>query len=210
MTSTADNRKAGTALLYGSIGGVITMAIHPTGASPNLAVMSEIAHSLALVSVLLLLLGACGLWRMLNAPDRLAWAALVTFTFACFAIMVAAAVSGFIMPALLRMAAHDLTEATPTWHIVTAAFFQINQAFSRIYSVGAAGSILLWSVASLRTGRLSRGIALYGAVSAPLVAVLIATGRLRFNVRGVARHAHGGDLVCGMVLRLRKEAGLLA
>ena len=211
MTVTVDNRKAGMALLYGSLGGVVTMAIHPTGASPNLALVSGVAHSLALVSVLLLLLGTCGLARVLNAPDRLAFAALVTFTLACFAVMIAIAVSGFTMPALIRMSAHDLPEATPTWHIVTAAFFQINQAFSRIYSVSTAGAILLWSITCLRTGRLSRGVALYGAISAPLVAVLIAVGHLRLNVHGMTAVMLSQVIwFSGMGLRLRRAPGLVA
>jgi hypothetical protein len=63
--------------------------------------------------------------------------------------------------------------------------FQLNQAFSRIYSVAAAMSITLWLISILRLGRLSRGVATYGCVTAPLVALLIVVGHLRLNVHGM-------------------------
>ena len=66
-----DDRKSGLAFLLGSLGGIVTMAIHPTGGgvmSPDqverLAMMSAIAHSLAMVSFLILFLGAVGLTRL--------------------------------------------------------------------------------------------------------------------------------------------------
>jgi hypothetical protein len=40
-----------------------------------------------------------------------------------------------------------------------ASIFQINQAMSRIYSVGAAMAITLWSASSLRQSRLPRAVA---------------------------------------------------
>ena len=180
-----DNKKAGLALIVGSVGGMVTMAIHPTRDSASLAQLSGVAHSLALVSVLLLFLGACGLSRFLDAPDRLAFSALVTFGFAAVAVMIAAAVSGWIVPDLMRLMAHDLPSSAPQWEITMTSVFRFNQVFSRIYSIAGAGAITLWSIASLRSGRLSRGLALYGCVTAPLVALLIFVGHLRLNVHGM-------------------------
>src|SRR5437588_3899777 len=105
-----DDRKAGIALIVGSLGGMLTMHIHPSGAvsittSAQLAqsaTASAIAHSLALLSVLLLFLAGCGLAKRLGAPDRISFAALVTYGFACVAVMIAAAVSGFIIPHILN------------------------------------------------------------------------------------------------------------
>ena len=54
-----DDRKSGTALIAGSLGGILAMAIHPTGAASatagqteHLALVSGIAHSIAIVSFL--------------------------------------------------------------------------------------------------------------------------------------------------------------
>jgi hypothetical protein len=191
-----DNRKAGWALMVGSVGGMVTMAIHPVGAgklSPEqverLAWISGIAHGLALVSVLLLFLGTCGLAKFLAGPDRMAFSALVTYGFAAVAIMIAAAVSGWIVPGILQLMARDVTTnagSQADWRIAIASIFQINQAMARIYSVGAAVAITLWSACGLRMGRLSRGMAIYGCVTAPLIAVLIFVGHLRLDVHGMA------------------------
>lgn len=194
-----DDRKSGTALIAGSLGGILTMAIHPTGAASltpgqvaHLALVSGLAHSVAIVSFLLLFLGACGLTRRLAAcartpdPDRLAFAAIVTFGFACVAILIAASVSGFIIPGILRQLVDDGAAMTPQNHLLIDAIFQFNQTFARIFSVAASVAIALWSASALRNGGLGRGIALYGCIVAALLTAGIVAGHLRLNVHGMA------------------------
>jgi hypothetical protein len=191
-TQMTDNRKAGIALILGSIGGVVTVAIHPVGGnklSPDevghFAWMSGAAHTLALASVLLLLLGSCGLTQTLAAPDRVAFSALVTFAFSTVGIMVAGTVSGWVVPGIMKLMAHDAAANAPAWRIAMVSIFQINQAMSRIYSVGAALAITLWSASSLQQSRLSRAVAVFGCIVAPLVALLILVGHLRVDVHGM-------------------------
>src|SRR5437016_4362631 len=163
-----DDRKSGIALIAGSLGGILTMAIHPVAAGSltaeqvaHLSLVSAVAHSIAMVSVLLLFLGACGLTRSIAAADRVAFAAIVTFGFASIAVMVAASVSGFIIPAIMRHMVRDVPAAARQWQIVMDGIFQINQAFSRIYAVAASLAIILWSASALRNGGFGRGIATY-------------------------------------------------
>jgi hypothetical protein len=194
-----DDRKSGIALIAGSLGGIFTMAIHPTagtsmspGFAAHLASVSAIAHSIAMVSILVLFLGTCGLTRRLAAfagtpnPDRLAFAGVVTFGFACVAILIAATVSGFIVPAILRHMVRDGAATVPQYHLIVDAIFQFNQAFARIYSVASSAAIALWSVSALRNGGMARGIALYGCVVAALLAAGIVVGHLRLDVHGMA------------------------
>ena len=188
-----DNRKSGIAFIAGSIGGIVTMAIHPTGSHvltpaqfEHLAVVSAIAHSLAMVSSLILVLGAFGLTRRLAAPDRLAFSGFVVFVFAVIAVLIATAVSGFIVPNIMRHMVKDVASNAPQWHIVIDAIFQINQAFSRIYSVATSVSIALWSISALRNGGLGRGIAIYGCIIAPLIILAICSSHLTLNVHGMA------------------------
>jgi hypothetical protein len=169
------------------------MAIHPTGSASltaaevaHLSLVSAIAHSLAMLSVLLLFLGACGLARRLAAADRISFAAIVTYGFACVAIMIAAAVSGFIVPDIMKHMVRDDPAAAHQWQIVIAGIFQINQAFARIYSVAASIAIILWSVSAFRNGGLGRSVAIYGCVIAPLLILGIAVGHLRLDVHGMA------------------------
>ena len=188
-----DDRKAGIALIAGSLGGILTMAIHPSGTASqtaeqvaHLSLISGAAHSLGLVSVLVLFLGACGLTRGIAASDRLAFAAIVTYGFACVGIMIAAAVSGFTVPDLMRHMVRDVPAAAHQWEIVIDGIFQINQAFARLYSVAASIAIILWSVCALRNGGLGRGVAIYGCVLAPLIILGIGIGHLRLDVHGMA------------------------
>jgi hypothetical protein len=188
-----DNRKSAIALIAGSLGGILTMAIHPTAGGAltaeqvgHLAVASGVAHSLAMVSVLLLFLGACGLTQSIAAADRVSFAALVAFGFACVAVFIATAVSGFIVPSIMKHMLRDVAAAAAQWHIVIAGIFQINQAFARIYSVAASTAILLWSVSVLRNGGLGRGVTIYGCVIATLIIVAVGAGHLRLNVHGMA------------------------
>lgn len=187
-----DNRKAGIALIAGSIGGIVTMAIHPVPSRApmsadrvqHLMSMSPIAHSLAIASFVLLFLGACGLARHLARPNRLAFCALVTFGFACVAILNATAVSGFIVPGIMKLMVQDVASAAPQWHIAMASIFQINQAMAKIYTVLASVATVLWSIAGLRGG-LSRFVAIFGCIVAPLVALLVMVGHLRLDVHGM-------------------------
>jgi hypothetical protein len=194
-----DDHKSGTALIAGSLGGILTMAIHPTGAlsatpgqSEHLALVSGIAHSIAMVSFLVLFLGACGLTRRLAGfahtpnPDRLAFAALVTFGLACVAILIAAAVSGFIVPGILRQMIRDSPATAPEYRLIIRSVFEFNQAFARIYSVAASAAMALWSVSALRNGGLGRGVALYGCVVAALLTLAVVAGHLRLDVHGMA------------------------
>jgi hypothetical protein len=188
-----DDRKSGIALIAASIGGMLTMAVHPTaGSAPltpelvaRLAVTSAAAHSLAIVSFVALFLGACGLARRLSAPDRLSLAAVVVFGFACVSILIAASVSGFIVPSIMRMMSHDVPANATQWKIVLAGIFQINQAFARIYSIAASLAVILWSASALRNGGLTRGLALYGCIISPLIILAIATGLLHLDVHGM-------------------------
>jgi hypothetical protein len=179
-----DTRKAGLALVAGTLGGLVTMAVHPTSHSSNLAIVSGAAHSLALVSVLVLFLGTFGLTRLLNGADRLAFCALVVFGFAVVAVLNAGAVSGFIVPGILRLMERADPSAEPQWRIAVASVFQINQAFSRIYSIATATAIVFWSIAAMRRGGLPGLISIYGCVVSPIVALFVIVGHLRMDVHG--------------------------
>lgn len=186
-----DNRKAGIALIAGSIGGIITMALHPVASlTPDqlarLAVAAAAVHSLAMVSVVVLFLGACGLTRSIAAGDRLSFAALVTYGFACVAVIIAAATSGFIVPAIVKHMVGDVPEAAHQWQMIVTAIFQINQSFVAIYSVGASLAVVLWSLSALRNGGLGRGIAIYGCIISVLIILGVGSGHWRFDVHGMA------------------------
>ncbi|MGE5244001.1 MAG: hypothetical protein ACM3SQ_07215 [Betaproteobacteria bacterium] len=186
-----DNRKSGIALIGGSAGAILTMAVHPTATGivtrpgyERLALVSGAAHSVGIVSFAILFLGACGLALRLRAPDRLAFAGLVTYGIALIAALIAAAISGFIEPNIMLRMARDVPAAASQWHIVIDSIFQINQAFMRIFTIAVSAAVVLWSISILRNGGLGRGIAIYGCVMAPLLILGIFIGHLRMDVHG--------------------------
>lgn len=188
-----DDRKSGILLIAGALGGIVTMAVHPTGPASltndqvaHLAVTSAAAHSLAMVSFLILFLGTCGLVRRIAAADRFAFAAIVTYGFACVALLMATAVSGFIVPNIMLHMVRDVPANAQQWKIAIYSIFQINQACARIYSVGASVAIFLWSISTLRNGGLGRGVAAYGCAIGPLIIIGVVIGHLRVDVHGMA------------------------
>ena len=185
-----DNRMSGAALIAGMIGFIITMAFHPTGhdlGSPEHAAfmmrLNVAVHSLALLCIPILFLGALGLTKFLNVPNRLALAGLVLFGFAEVAVMNAAAVSGLIVPGVF----HHMT-AEPgladTWRAVLQLCGHMNQAFALIFVVASSLAIVFWSAAILRGKLFSRSLGLYGCVLGPIMILVVAFGRLPLNVHG--------------------------
>jgi hypothetical protein len=163
-----DNRMSGLALITGMAGSVITMAFHPTGhdlSTPDhSAFMMQLniaVHSLALVCVPIMFMGALGLTRRLAATNRLALAGLVLFGFAEVAVMIAATVSGLVTPGLFHHMAAD-PDMADTWRAVLTLSGHLNQAFAQVYVVASSAAIVLWSAAILHTSNFSRPLGVYG------------------------------------------------
>src|SRR3982750_4679331 len=142
-----DDRKSGLALIIGSVGSILAMAVHPAGFGSiseaglsHLAFVSELAHSVAIGSLLLLFLGGCGLTRRTGGPDRIAFAAIVIFGFSC----IAACLAGFVVPNLARHMIRDLPAARQQWTVAIASAYELNQAFPAIFSVSASLAIIFW------------------------------------------------------------------
>jgi hypothetical protein len=185
-----DNRMSSIAFFVGMTGTIITMALHPTSqdvASPgnagHMMQLNVAVHSLALVCIPILFLGALGLTHRLAAPNRLALSALVMFGFADVAVMIAAAASGLIAPGLFHhMAANPgMAEA---WRAVLILNGHLNQAFAMIFVVASSAAIVLWSAAILRSAGFSRLLGIYGCIIGPLTVIAVISGHIRLNVHG--------------------------
>ncbi len=182
----------GIALVAGSIAGIITMSLHPTGhdvMAPGrfaaMAVLGAAVHALAIASLPVMFLGAWALSRRLDAVDRLAWAALVTYGLGLVAAMAAASVSGFIVPDLVRALTGAAPPESDTWRILFHYNGLVNQAFARVFAVASSTAILLWSTAMVRRKVLAPGAGVYGIVVGCAVAVLVLAGHLRLDVHGM-------------------------
>jgi len=186
-----DDRKSGLALIAGMLGTIITMALHPTahdltapGHSEAMTQLNVAVHSLALICVPILFLGAMGLTKRLNAPDRLALTGLVLFGFGEVAVMNAAVASGLIAPGLF----HHMLAAEPgtdsIWRAVLALNGHINQAFALVFVVASSAAIVFWSVAVLKSKVLARALGIYGSILGPITVLGVLSGHVRLNVHG--------------------------
>ena len=186
-----DDCKSGLALIAGSVASIITMSLHPTGHDifvPGrfhaVAQMAVAVHALALLSLPVMFLGACGLSLRLAAPNRLAWAGLVIYAFALLAVMNAAVASGLIAPGLARRILDAAPAGSEGWDIVFHYNFELNQAFALVFVVASSAAILLWSSAILRDGQLARGVGTYGCILGPISLLAVLSGHLQLGVHG--------------------------
>jgi hypothetical protein len=210
-----DDRKSGIALITGMTGTIITMALHPTGqdlASGHAASMMQLnvaVHTLALVCVPILFLGALGLTQRLASPNRLALSGLVLFGFAEVAVMIAASASGLIAPGLF----HHMSEAGPAaadaWRAAMALNGHLNQAFALIFTVASSVAIVLWSAAILKNSTFARALGIYGCILGPLTILGVLSGHIRLNVHGFGLVVLGQAIwfVTAGVLLCRQNSG---
>ena len=186
-----DDRKSALALFAGMTGTIITMALHPTGRdlvgpghSESMMQLNIAVHSLALVCIPIVFLGALGLTRRLAAPNRLALGGLVVFGFAEIAVMIAAAASGLVAPGLFHHIAGADPGTAEVWRAVLTLNGHLNQAFALIYTVASSAAIVFWSAAILKSNAFPRGLGIYGCVIGPLTMIAVMSGHLRLNVHG--------------------------
>lgn len=185
-----DNRLGGIALIVGMFSGIITMIFHPVTAGhrftpaefETFATINIATHSLAIAGLPFLFIGALALTRRLNSPGRVAVTALAIYGFGLVAIMIAPALSGLAGTEIIQQGIrHPETEL---WAILMAYNFILNQAFSAIFVIATCAAIGLWSVMILRTGRIARGLGVYGVILGPITAVALFSGALRLDVHG--------------------------
>lgn len=179
----------GSALIAGTLAGMVTMVLHPTG-SQLLADVQRVApvgiavHALALAGLPITFFGAIGLTRKLSLDGEGPIAALVAYGMAAVAVLIAAVASGLLATGL----ASHLAVASGTDRELTAALFnytgQINQAFAKVYAIASSVAILLWSGAIVSHGRLARGSGILGIVVGVLALLAVTIGHMRLDVHG--------------------------
>ncbi len=185
------NQKAALALTIGTIGTFVTMGLHPTGAETisNSAggganMLARGVHALAIAMLPLVLTGMLLLTLQLRAQFELAVTAYTSYALAVFAVLVAAAASGLLSPA---MADHMATTDGAARDLALQQFRfsgQINQAFSKIYVSLSSLAIVLWSIAMRATPPFSRLLVSLGVIVGLLGIAGIFSGRLHLGVHG--------------------------
>lgn len=185
------DRSAALAITAGSLAGLATMALHPTGrdvvqaaSSGGTNALVAAVHWLAIGAQPLVLAGTLALTLRLRARRDLAVGASVFYALASVAVIIAAVASGILAPAVLR----NLREADePTRALMTNGLRYtglLNQAFASVYVVFSAIAILLWSAAMLVGRELPRALGVYGLVLGAVLLLGVASGHLRLGIHG--------------------------
>lgn len=211
------NRSAAFALVAGSLAGLVTMALHPTGSdvvhnasAGGSNVLATGVHALALVAQPLLLAGLLAVTHRLRARRDLAVGAYVFFAFAAVAIMIAGVSSGFVSPAVLR--GIDSADEASRAAMMNAMHYtgQLNQAFARVSVMLTAVALLLWGLAMLLGRELSRGLAIFGLVLGVAMAAGVGSGRLQLDIHGFGAVVLGQAvwMIWAAVLIGRDRSGL--
>ena len=185
-----DLQKGGLALIIGTVSGFITMVFHPTGPelltpaqSTRAAYMAVATHSLALLGLPLLFLGALAIYRRVDSPNRLGLTALVMFGFGLAAGMATVVFSGFVGPSL----AAGMLKSPEAYDNGRSLFYftgQLNRAFDQVFVFASALAISLWSLAALVGRRLPVAINIFGLLTGVGILVFLLSGYLRLDIHG--------------------------
>lgn len=172
-----DNRLSSLALIAGSCGTIITMALHPRGhiSAEQLGRtirMIIIVHSFAMAWVPVQFLGGLGLSRRIDRSGRFGITGLVFYAFALVAITSAAVADGLVIPEVLRqiVGSAGSQAAIDNWRMLSRYTFYWNQGYAQVFVGASSMAILLWSVGIWRKGDFARGLAIYGCIL-PVVTV---------------------------------------
>jgi hypothetical protein len=189
-SSSGSSRSAAVAIVLGCAAILVTMALHPTGSEAiadgghgTVLIRATLVHALAIGALPFLLGGMAALSWRLRGNALWSGLALASFGLATFAVMIAAAASGFIAPALvgalpLEGAARDV--------LLSQVHYTgtVNQAFAKIY-VGLTGlAFASWCVAMRGSRAFGTMLRSYGVIAGVLPVLGLASGHLHLDVHG--------------------------
>ena len=191
MNSMLTERSAAKAIVLGSLAGLLTMLLHPTGhdvireaTAGRANDLNTSVHWLAIVAQGLVLAGTLALTLRLRARRDLALGGFTFFALGTGMVVLAAVMSGLVAPAVLR----GIGEADETGRALRLGQLRhtglMNQAFAAVYVLCAGIAILLWSWAMLVGREMSRGLAVFGVVLGAVLVLGVLSGRLGVGIHG--------------------------
>ena len=175
--ASSGSRIAGLVMIAASLGVVVAMGHHPSGAHGG--PLGWVVHGGMIILLSLLTWGFVLFCVDRGAARPLIVAGLLAYAISLFAHIGAATINGFVVPALANPA------APPVSHDLFRMAWYTNQALAQlgVYATGAA--YVLWSIDLLRDSsqgaKLAGGLGLLAGV---VPAVLLATGVVRLDVAG--------------------------
>jgi hypothetical protein len=191
-----DSRLAGVVIAAASVASVLLMAKHPhVGARAMVDVVSEMSAKAAtdrlvhaaLIALMGALLFAFGeLSRLLGMRRATVRAALLAYAIGTGAMMGAALISGFVVPALASQYAGASAAELEGFRTLAVLSTIGNQTLAQFAVASTSVAVFLWSLALMRGPRALPGVAILGLLVAvgPVAALL--TGLIALKVTGMS------------------------
>ncbi len=159
-------KHAGYALVIGSFFLIVTMALHPAGGSfehlLKITKVIVVAHTIAILSVPIILFGFLGLHQSFNQARSLSTFAFIIMALGDIAVMNAAALNGLVLPMFINSYKDATPEVIEAIRPILKYNSTLNHAFDYIFIGATCLAILLWSVAILRTKNFPVWLAYFG------------------------------------------------
>lgn len=203
-----EQKESGLALLVGSTLMIATMVLHPVGGNFDhllkIVTMGMIAHSIAIVSVPFVAYGYWGLTQKLSAASFLSKAGFSIMFFGLIAVMIAAATNGLILMDFVKSYEGASEETIDTLKPFFVFIRSFNHAFDFIFIGAVCLSMLMWSIAMLKTKSMPSWVAYFGILLAIVGIILFVSGTELVNLSGFRAFVFGNVawiLVVGFYLR---------
>lgn len=183
----------GIALILGTLGFIVTMIFHPTGAdimnnNENSFHGIQVAiytHGLAIGSIPVAFLGFWGLSRLLGTERISVQLALIFYGFGCIAAMCAAVCSGFGATSLAKLVLKTDSESAKQILLVVYQYNGfMNQGFAKVFVVTLSIAIILWSYNLWQKNLIGKIIGTLGGLFSLFYLIIFFTGTVRLDVAG--------------------------
>jgi len=179
---------SGAALITGSIFMVITMALHPAGGSIahlfKVITMVIITHSIAILSVPIILFGFWGLTKRLGGDKTISIIAFIIICLGMVSVMFAAGVNGVAMPLFLTAYKNATPEIINTLKPILIYSGALNHMFDYIFIGFMCIAVMLWSITIVRTKSLPIWIGYAGIALFALTIILMLAGFVFVDLMG--------------------------
>lgn len=143
-------KSTGISLISGAILIIITMVIHPSGGSIEYIIKISktitIAHSLAILSLPIILFGFYGLTKKLLDKWKLSVLAFIIISFGLIAAMFAAIFNGLTLPYFLNQYSERLEENIEILKLIANYSFAINIPLDYIFIIACCIAIFIYSI----------------------------------------------------------------
>ena len=186
-------RPSGIVLGGSAVVMAVFMAMHPRPHSHELldlvtqltneAGFNGFVHGVLMATLAAAMAGLLGLGDALGFGAMLVRAGLLSFCCGGVMGMLAAAINGFVLPAVVSRRVGDAPEVIEKLRPLMSLCLEGNRVLSQMMVVGVSAGVLLLSVALVRRAH-GRGLGILGIVCASLPLAALVAGRLPMSVHG--------------------------